>query len=112
VAYTVLSSSEVIEACKNTIARINENRRQDDEKTLATYLKEKHYKWFRRYYPTPAEAIEKLYRMEYGLNYPSHRGYGALEKAEKIMHLAKLADLVNLNEDDAGAIFKIYFYPR
>lgn len=102
-ATIVMESAKVIAACEETISRILYRRAKENEKMIATEMAKYHYTWyFKPYHPTREQALEVI-RSYF---YPSAYAWGDLDKAEKLLRLAKLGDPVTLTENDVSAIFQ------
>ena len=107
-ATIVMQSQKVIDAAEFTIADILARRLAEDERNIAQYIARNNPKGIFRKLgfkpPTRAQAIKKLSEDSWGF-FPCIRGYGTLEKCEKLRKLAQHGDPVTLNEDDIHALF-------
>lgn len=107
-ATIVMQSQKVIDAAEFTIADILARRVAEDNRTIAEYISRNTpngiFKKLGFKTPTREQAIKKLSKDIWGF-FPCIRGYGTIEKCEKLRKLAQHGDPVTLNEDDIHALF-------
>lgn len=107
-ATIVMDSQKVIDAAEFTINDIRARRLAEDESNIAFYIARNKPKGIFKKLgfkpPTREQAIKKLSEDGWSF-FPCIRGYGTLEKCEKLRKLAQHGDPVTLNEEDIHALF-------
>ncbi len=110
-SYTSIKKEKVVELCKATIAQVKVSREQADKRSVEKHLDL--YNWFRR--PlcwlgikqlTEEDADKRLREGDTGYFYPSFKGYGIIDTAEKLLKLADNSDAetLNVSADDLAQI--------
>ena len=100
-----MDAAKVIKAAETTIQAIKDRREKEDEETISWELEKTYHTWYLKpYRPTREQAIDRLNKKD-TWGWRSVYAWGDLEKAKKLLHLAKHGDPVMLNEEDCRVLF-------
>jgi len=105
-ATIIMESSKVIEAATNVINSIMNKRTSKDNSNIEAAMQPRKFLWFNLKQRNKEEAIKYLdTSMDGYFGWRSQRGWGDLEKANKLLKLAQHGDPVTLNENDIAVLF-------
>lgn len=104
-SFISMPKEEVIERCEKTIARIKHIRQEDDDHEYCNVMNNINKGWLRKLFRRPQvtiEEVKKEYETYIGYPfYPSCRGWGTLDAAERILRAARASkDDVYLSSSD------------
>lgn len=103
-ATIVLESAKVIAAAEAAIARIRAYRKEQDEESIAKFMRPRKFLGLKLRTRTRAEAIKALDNST-SWGWRSITGWGDLDKAKGLLRLAGHGDPVTLNEEDVRVLF-------
>jgi hypothetical protein len=104
-ATIIVPSQKVIEAATKTIADIKAERKKRNEETIAKHLGKRAFSFRRGFYRMNREETIAWLDNNIMFGWRSQYAWGDLEKAKKLLNLAKHGDPVTLNEEDCRVLF-------